>query len=178
MVEWAHNNTADILILDINMPELDGIEVLKFFKKNNIKIKTIILSSYDDVKLVEEMLSLGADGYISKDSAGEHIIDAIKAVHSGEQFFSNAIKDELLKVFTGKTVKPKKRPESTISNMLTTREIEVLKLISQEHSSPEIAGILNISQSTVDTYRKNLLKKTNVKNSVGLAMYAVKNKIV
>ncbi len=151
---------------------------MKFFKKNAIKIKTIILSSYDDVKLVEEMIALGADGYISKDSAGEHIVDAIKAVHSGDQFFSNAIKDELLKVFTGKTVKPKNRPESTISNMLTTREIEVLKLISQEHSSPEIAGILNISQSTVDTYRKNLLKKTNVKNSVGLAMYAVKNKIV
>jgi DNA-binding CsgD family transcriptional regulator len=62
--------------------------------------------------------------------------------------------------------------------MLTAREIEVLKLISKEHSSPEIAEILNISQSTVDTYRKNLLKKTNVKNSVGLAMYAVKNKIV
>ena len=81
-------------------------------------------------------------------------------------------------IFTGKKVDPKKRPESTISNMLTAREIEVLKLISKEHSSPEIAEILNISQSTVDTYRKNLLKKTNVKNSVGLAMYAVKNKIV
>jgi len=160
------------------MPELDGIEVLKFFKKKGIKIKTIILSSYDDVKLVEEMLALGADGYISKDSAGEHIIDAIKAVHSGEQFFSNSIKDELLKIFTGKKVDPKKRPESTISNLLTAREIEVLKLISKEHSSPEIAEILNISQSTVDTYRKNLLKKTNVKNSVGLAMYAVKNKIL
>jgi DNA-binding CsgD family transcriptional regulator len=75
-------------------------------------------------------------------------------------------------------VDPKKRPESTISNLLTAREIEVLKLISKEHSSPEIAEILNISQSTVDTYRKNLLKKTNVKNSVGLAMYAVKNKIL
>jgi len=178
VIEWAQNSTADILILDINMPELDGIEVLKFFKKKGIKIKTIILSSYDDVKLVEEMLALGANGYISKDSASEHIIDAIKAVHSGEQFFSNSIKDELLKIFTGKKVDPKKRPESTISNLLTTREIEVLKLISKEHSSPEIAEILNISQSTVDTYRKNLLKKTNVKNSVGLAMYAVKNKIV
>ena len=96
------------------------------------------------MKLVEEMLALGANGYISKDSAGEHIIDAIKAVHSGEQFFSNSIKDELLKIFTGKKVDPKKRPESTISNMLTAREIEVLKLISKEHSSPEIAEILNI----------------------------------
>ena len=163
VIDWAEDHYADILILDINMPHYDGIEVLKFFKLKKINLKVIILSSYDDVKLVEEMLALGADGYISKDSAGEHIIDAIKAVHSGEQFFSNAIKDELLKVFTGKTVKPKKRPDSTISNMLTAREIEVLKLISKEHSSPEIAEILNISQSTVDTYRKNLLKKTNVK---------------
>ena len=64
VTEWALNNSADILILDINMPELDGIELLKFFKKKNIRIKTIILSSYDDVKLVEEMLALGADGYI------------------------------------------------------------------------------------------------------------------
>ena len=69
-------------------------------------------------------------------------------------------------------------PKQIIANSLTDRETEVLKLISQEYSSPEIAQILNISQSTVDTYRKSLLKKTNVKNAVGLAMYAVKNKII
>ena len=178
VIDWAQSNTADILILDINMPHYDGIEVLKFFKMKGIKLKTIILSSYDDVKLVEEMLTLGASGFLSKDSAGEHIINAIKAVHEGEQYFSDAIKSNLLKLYTGMKVKAGQRPESTIAHSLTDREIEVLKLIAQEYSSPEIADILNISQSTVDTYRKSLLKKTNVKNAVGLAMYAVKNKII
>jgi len=178
VIDWAQNNTADILILDINMPYYDGIEVLKFFKLKDIKLKVIILSSYDDVKLVQEMVTLGASGFLSKDSAGEHIINAIKAVYDGEQYFSDAIKSNLLKLYTGQKVETGQRPESTIAHSLTDREIEVLRLIAQENSSPEIANILNISQSTVDTYRKSLLKKTNVKNAVGLAMYAVKNKII
>ncbi|MBT3547116.1 MAG: response regulator transcription factor [Flavobacterium sp.] len=178
VIDWSSSNTADILILDINMPHYDGIEVLKLFKLNDINIKVIILSSYDDVKLVQEMINLGASGFLSKDSAAESIIHAIKAVYHGEQYFSETIKNNLLKLFTKKEVKVGNRPDSTIANSLTNRETEVLKLISQEHSSPEIASILKISQSTVETYRKNLLKKTNVKNSVGLVMYAVKNKII
>ena len=178
VIDWAEDHYADILILDINMPIYDGIEVLKFFKIKKINLKVIILSSYDDVKLVQEMINLGASGFLSKDSAGQHIVEAIRTVHAGEQYFSDTIKNNLLKLFTGKNVKLGQRPQSTIVNSLTDRETEVLKLISQEYSSPEIAQILNISQSTVDTYRKSLLKKTNVKNAVGLAMYAVKNKII
>ena len=178
VIDWAEDHYADILILDINMPEYDGIEVLKFFKIKKINLKVIILSSYDDVKLVQEMINLGASGFLSKDSAGQLIVEAIWTVHAGEQYFSDTIKNNLLKLFTGKNVKLGQRPQSTIVNSLTDRETEVLKLISQEYSSPEIAQILNISQSTVDTYRKSLLKKTNVKNAVGLAMYAVKNKII
>ena len=178
VIDWSVCNTADILILDINMPHYDGIEVLKLFKLNDINIKVIILSSYDDVKLVQELINLGASGFLSKDSAADSIIHAIKAVYRGEQYFSDTIKNNLLKLFTKKDVKLGNRPESTIVHILTKSETEVLKLISQEHSSLEIASILNISQSTVDTYRKNLLKKTNVKNSVGLVMYAVKNKII
>jgi len=178
VIDWAEDHSANILILDINMPIYDGIEVLKFFKIKKINLKVIILSSYDDVKLVQEMINLGASGFLSKDSAGQHIVEAIRTVHAGEQYFSNTVKNNLLKLYTGKNVKLGQRPQSTIVNSLTDRETEVLKLISQEYSSPEIAQILNISQSTVDTYRKSLLKKTNVKNAVGLAMYAVKNKII
>ena len=178
VIEWIKSNSADILILDINMPEYDGIEVLKFFKQKKITQKVIILSSYDDVKLVQEMINLGANGFLSKSSAGLHIIEAINAVYHGDQYFSDTIKNNLIKLYTGKNVTSGKRPESTILNSLTPRELEVLKLITDEYSSPEIAGILNISQSTVDTYRKSLLKKTNVKNSIGLAMYAVKNNII
>ena len=178
VIDWAEDHYADILILDINMPIYDGIEVLKFFKIKKINLKVIILSSYDDVKLVQEMINLGASGFLSKDSAGQHIVEAIRTVHAGDQYFSDTVKNNLLKLYTGKNVKLGQRPQSTIVNSLTDRETEVLKLISQEYSSPEIAQILNISQSTVDTYRKSLLKKTNVKNAVGLAMYAVKNKII
>jgi len=178
VIEWIESNSADILILDINMPEYDGIEVLKFFKQKKITQKVIILSSYDDVKLVQEMINLGANGFLSKNSAGLHIIEAINAVYHGDQYFSDTIKNNLIKLYTGENVTSGKRPESTILNSLTPRELEVLKLITDEYSSPEIAGILNISQSTVDTYRKSLLKKTNVKNSIGLAMYAVKNNII
>ncbi|MGB1169755.1 MAG: response regulator [Flavobacteriaceae bacterium] len=178
VMEWVESNNADILILDINMPEYDGIEVLKYFKQKKISQRVIILSSYDDVKLVQEVINLGANGFLSKDSAGLHIIEAINAVHKGDQYFSDAIKNNLIKLYTGKNVKSGKRPESTILNSLTPREIEVLKLITDEYSSPEIADKLNISQSTVDTYRKSLLKKTNVKNSIGLAMYAIKNNII
>jgi DNA-binding NarL/FixJ family response regulator len=178
VIDWAEDHSADVLILDINMPIYDGIEVLKFFKIKKINQKVIILSSYEDVKLVQEMINIGANGFLSKDSAGQHIVEAIRTVHEGEQYFSDTIKNNLLKLYTGKNVRPGQRPQSTIANSLTDRETEVLKLISQEYSSPEIAQILNISQSTVDTYRKSLLKKTNVKNAVGLAMYAVKNKII
>lgn len=178
VMEWVESNNADILILDINMPEYDGIEVLKYFKQKKISQRVIILSSYDDVKLVQEVINLGANGFLSKDSAGQHIIEAINAVHQGDQYFSDTIKNNLIKLYTGENVKSGKRPESTILNSLTPREIEVLKLITDEYSSPEIADKLNISQSTVDTYRKSLLKKTNVKNSIGLAMYAVKNNII
>ena len=178
VIEWIESNSADILILDINIPEYDGIEVLKFFKQKKITQKVIILSSYDDVKLVQEMINLGANGFLSKNSAGLHIIEAINAVYHGDQYFSDAIKNNLIKLYTGENITTGKRPESTILNSLTPRELEVLKLITNEHSSLEIAGILNISQSTVDTYRKSLLKKTNVKNSIGLAMYAVKNNII
>lgn len=130
VIEWIESNSADILILDINMPEYDGIEVLKFFKQKKITQKVIILSSYDDVKLVQEMINLGANGFLSKSSAGLHIIEAINAVYHGDQYFSDTIKNNLIKLYTGKNVTSGKRPESTILNSLTPRELEVLKLIT------------------------------------------------
>ena len=176
VINWAKENEADVLVLDINMPEVDGIEVMKFFQARNIQQKTVILSSYDDPKFVQEMLSMGIKGFISKTSAGEHIIKAIKAVANGEQYFSDEIKSGLLDLMTKqKSVKEEKVIDE---NALTDREVDVLKLVAKGHSTAEIAKILNISNYTVETYKKSLRKKTNVKNAVGLAMYAVKNNIV
>jgi len=180
VIDWfsKKENTADVLILDITMPGLDGFDVLKHFKKNKIDQKVIILSSYDDLKIVQEVLNLGCKGYISKNNAGEHIVDAIKAVATGEQYFSTDIQSMLLKSISGQMVPQGEMPDKFLLDSLTERELDVLKLITKEYSTIEMADLMNLSTNTVETYRKSLLKKLNVKNAVGLAMYAVKNKIV
>ena len=180
VLDWfkKKENKADVLILDITMPVLDGFEVLKYFHDNRIAQKVIVLSSYDDVKIVQEVLNLGATGYISKNNAGEHIVKAIKAVANGEQYFSNDIQDELLKSISGQRARKGNMPEDFLFESLTEREKNVLRLVTRELSTSEIADRMNISHHTVESYRKKLLKKLNVKNSVGLAMYAVKYKLV
>ena len=175
VVDWSKKNKADVLVLDINMPEMDGIEVLKTFKKRNVNIKTIILSSLSDPKLVREMVLLGASGFVDKSCASDHIIDAVKSVHNGVQYFSDDVKSRLLDLYV--TESKVEEPELTHGD-LTEREVEVLKQIALEKSSSEIAEYLLVSIKTVETYRRSLYKKLKVKNVVGLAMYAVKNNIV
>ncbi|CAM1373248.1 DNA-binding response regulator [Tenacibaculum litopenaei] len=176
VVNWSSTNTADVLVLDINMPEMDGIDVLKVFKQRDVQIKTIILSSLSDPKLVQEMIALGANGFLEKSCASEHIVEAIRAVHKGLQYFNEDIKSKLFNLYVASTKNENNKEES--HKDLTEREIEVLKLIAQEKSSSEIADMLRISVKTVESYRRNLYKKLKVKNVVGLAMYAVRNKIV
>lgn len=180
VIDWfsKKENKADVLILDITMPVLDGFDVLKYFNENKIDQKVIVLSSYDDVKIVQEVLNLGARGYISKNNAGEHIVKAIKAVANDEQYFSNDIQEELLKSFSGQKARKGDMPKDFLFESLTEREISVLKLVTKELSTSEIADKMHISHHTVESYRKKLLKKLNVKNSVGLAMYAVKYNLV
>lgn len=178
VLEWFKTNEADILVLDINMPELDGIEVLKKFNKNKKHQKIIMLSSYDDAKLVKELTTYGADGFISKASAGEHILKAIYSVYEGVSYFSDDIREGLFNIMVGQKVAVGARPDEKIINTLTERELEVLKLIAKEYNTPEMAEQLLLSPSTIDTYRKSLLKKLNVKNAVGLAMFVVRNEII
>lgn len=175
VIDWSVQNSADVLILDINMPEMDGIEVLKTFKQRKTKIKTIILSSLSDPKLVQEMIRLGANGFIDKTCASDHIINAVRNVYNGVQYFSDDVKSSLLELY----VTDAKIEETGLKHgNLTEREVEVLKLIALEKNSAEIAEHLLVSIKTVETYRRSLYKKLKVKNVVGLAMYAVKNDIV
>ncbi len=178
VVKWFKENKADVLILDINMPELDGIGVLKTFKNRNVKQKTIILSGLSDPKIVQEMVALGADGFIEKGEASEHIIEAIKAVHRGEKYYSEDIKSSLFDLYINESKTEEAIKSSANSEPLTEREIEVLKLITQELSTSQIGEKLGLTSKTIETHRRNLYKKLKVKNVVGLAIYAVKNNIV
>jgi len=178
VLEWFSNNKADVLILDINMPELDGIEVLKKLKNNKNKPEIIVLSSYDDIKLVKEVLQMGAKGFVPKKSAGEHIVNAVYKVAEGNQYFTDDVKEKMMQTLLNGQVKNEGSQDGVLISSLTKREVQVLKLVAQQYSTREIAEELHISESTVETHRKNLMKKVKVKNSVGLAIFALKNEVV
>lgn len=170
-------NKADILVLDINMPEKDGIEVIKEFAKKGFPCKVIILSSYDDIKIIQEVMKLGANGYLTKQCAGENILEAIQVVSTGEEYFCNIVREKIFSNATENIDKLNKdKPQNKI--FLSGREIEIITLIALEFSGKEISEQLFISTNTVETHRKNIMKKLKAKNSISLVKYAIKNKLV
>lgn len=178
LVQRVAKNKADILVMDINMPEKDGIQVLREFNELGFTCRVIILSSYDDAKLIKEVIKLGASGYLTKQCAGENIIDAISTVADGEQYFSATIKDKIFNIYTNNTQGQQALSvEDTISS-ITARELEILNLISQEKSGKDISEMLDISVNTVETHRKNLMKKLNVKSSIGLVLFATRHNLI
>ncbi|RXR31743.1 response regulator transcription factor [Flavobacterium piscinae] len=177
LVDKIQSNEADILIMDINMPHKDGIEVLKELSQTKHSCRVIILSSYDDIKLIKEVLKLGANGYLSKQCAGESIVEAIESVAAGKDYFSQNIQEKIVSSFSGNGTEPSTN-EVSINTNLTDRELEILKLISLEYSGKEIGEELSISLNTVETHRKNLIKKLNVKNTIGIVKFAIKNNLI
>jgi len=171
-------NNADILLLDISMPNKDGIEVLKEFNEKGFPCKVIILSSYDDLKIVKEVMKLGAKGYLTKKSAGENIIEAIEAVNKDEEYFDKHIREKIFANFTQNNPKLNKSTFNTENQFLSERETEIITLISLEYSAREISEELFISINTVETHRKNIMKKLNTKNVIGLVKYALKNNLI
>lgn len=178
VVKWFKDNYADVLILDINMPKLDGIGVLKALKNVKKRPEIIVLSSYDDIKLVKEVLQMGAKGFVPKKSAGEHIVNAVYKVANGNQYFTDDVKEKMMQTLLNGQPKNEGSQDGVLISSLTKREVEVLKLVAQQYSTREIAEELIISESTVETHRKNLMKKVKVKNSVGLAIFALKNEVI
>jgi len=167
-------NNADVVIMDINMPDIDGIDILKDFQKKGIPCKIIILSSHDDLKLIREVLNLGANGYLSKKCAGENIAEAVRKVHRGEQYFCESIKDKMLTSFSSDDTSNNYEPVISI----TKREKEILQLVIKEFTTKEISEQLAISINTTDTHRKNIMRKLGVKNTIGLVKYAIKHDLV
>lgn len=179
LVEALKQQEVDIVMLDINMPEMDGVETIKVLKKEFPKINTLVLSTLDDTKLIRQMLKLGAMGYVLKNTSREELVKAIETVNDGDYYFTPAIQRKVLALPTGKEKKEKKSYNREGHHAsLTKRESEVLKLIAEEYSGPEIAKHLFISINTVETHRKNMIQKLGVKNSVGLVKYAIKHGLI
>ena len=170
-------NKTNILVLDISMPEKDGIEVIKEFSKKGFPCKVIVLSSYDDVKIIKEVMKLGASGYLTKQCAGENIVEAIQIVSDGEEYFCTSVREKIFSTATENMVKLNKNKTQT-NVLLSGREIEIITLIALEFSGKEISERLFISTNTVETHRKNIMKKLKAKNSISLVKYAMKHKFI
>lgn len=170
-------NKTDVLILDINMPQKDGIAVIKEFAEKGFPCKVIILSSYDDLKLIKEIMKLGASSYLTKQCAGENIVEAIQAVYRGEEYFSKTLREKIFNNVTKDNPKLNKI-NPTINSLLTGRELEIITLISLEYSGKEISEQLYISVNTVETHRKNIMKKLKLKNIISLVKYAINNNLI
>lgn len=177
LFDEVSNNKSDILILDLNMPEKDGIEVIKEFSKKGFPCKVIVLSSHDDLRIIKEVMKLGASAYLTKKCAGENIVEAVHSVSRGEEYFCKSVREKIFNTVAKDNPKLI-RQEANSNSILTDRELEIIKLISLEYSGKEISDQLFISTNTVETHRKNIMKKLDAKNSISLVKYALRNNLV
>ncbi len=164
---------ADILISDISMKEMSGIELTKKMRILMPSLKILALSMNGDRETISEMLEAGVDGYVLKNTGTEELVVALTRLSSGLNYFSDDVTSEIMKSISQRKVSDQKE----IIN-LTNREIEIVKLIAEEYSNAQIGDKLFISERTVETHRKNIFRKTNIKSVAGLVKYAITQKII
>ena len=160
----------DVLLMDITLGKESGITLTTLLIDKYPKLKTLAISMHYEDNYIVKILEEGAKGYLLKDAGGVEMINAIRTVAGGDTYYSNNVSQVLLKHIS-KGTRPK---DKNIKIPITKREKEILRLIAQEYSNPEIAKELFISIRTVDTHRRNLLDKLQVKNTAGLVKYAYK----
>jgi len=167
----------DILILDISLPDTNGIEITKRITAEYPQTKVLILSMYTDEDFIFNAVKAGAKGYLPKNTSREELLSAIHAIYEGEEFFADSISRIMLKSYVRKA-----KEEDVVSQggpiPLTTREIEILKLFAEGYINKEISDKLDISIRTVETHKNHIMKKLELKSTVELIKYVIKNKIV
>lgn len=162
----------DVLLLDIQMPGLAGPELCRKIHRHFPDIRILVLTSHDTSAYVKQMMRNGASGYLIKNSGMEELFNAIGKVMEGEKYIDNYIRNGLVQEALSE------HPVSRYEIPLTRREKEILQLIAEEFSNPEIASRLNISLRTVETHRQNIVHKLKVKNTVGLVKEAIKRGLI
>lgn len=174
LLEQLKTKNPDVIILDLEMPVMDGVEATVKLKEKYPNIKIIILTMHSEEEMIIHLIEQGANGFLAKDSKIEIVVDAIHSVKEAGYYFNDHVSKVMLK---GLMVSKKITPVfNTVK--LTTRDLDIITLVCKELNSREIAEKLCINHRTVDEHRNKLLKKIGVKNTAGLVMYAVKNKLV
>lgn len=171
-IENIEKDNPDVLLLDINLPDINGIDLCKQLVKKYPNLKIIALTNFDDISFTKRMLKNGAHGYLLKNTDKLEILEALKTVLSGELYIQKDIQRKLLNQTTKKTVDNRLKPN------LTRREQEVLIAISEELTTQEISEKLFISPKTVETHRMNIMSKLGAKNSVGIIKTAIEKELL
>jgi two-component system response regulator NreC len=174
-VSMAQRMRPDVAVIDISMPRLNGIDVVRQMLSMDCSIATIILTMHSDDSYILRALQAGAKGYLLKDSAETDLISGIRAVAQGKSFFSPAVSKVLLEDYI-RNLKQKGANDSY--DLLTPREREVLQLVAEGKSNKEVANLLNLSVYTVETHRSNIMKKLHLRGVPGLTLYAVRKGII
>lgn len=173
-ISCAVSEKPDVILMDINMPKINGIDATKTIITDNPDSKILVLTVHDELAYISKMLHAGALGYVLKTTNKAELITAIKSVSKGEKYFSPEVTETMLSRF----IDSHKSDSDAEEKELTIREIEVLVLISTELTNAEIGDKLFISTRTVDAHRRSLLSKLGARNTAGLVAYAIKNKFL
>jgi two-component system, NarL family, response regulator NreC len=174
-VRLAEELTPDVVIMDIAMPNLNGIEATTQLVKKNPQVGVIILSMYSDETYLMRTLAAGAKGYLLKDSADVDLHRAVQVVAEGKPFFSPAIADTLLEDYMRQL---QQRGLQDSYDLLTEREKEILQLLAEGKSNKDVAGILNLSTNTVETHRTRIMQKLDLHSTAEIVLYAVRKGII
>lgn len=167
-----------IILMDIDMPVMNGLEATRIIKRELSSSKVIILTMHNEVSLIKKVMEIGADGYLLKNADREEFYNALCSVNKGKSYFSAEVTERLLNPEISKGVNFGGEEDTVQLSKLTEREIDILKQIAEGLSNKEIGDKLFISHRTVDTHRTNLMKKLDVHNIAGLIKFAIKNGLV
>ena len=173
-VKTALAEGVDLAVLDVSMPRMTGLQAALELSRREPNMRVLILSMHDDERYFFEALKAGASGYVLKTAANRDLIEACRAAMRGEPFLYPAAVTALIRDYLERA----RRGEETPEDPLSPRELEVVKLIAEGHTSEEIAGQLFISKKTVDRHRANVLEKLGMRNRVQLTRYAIRRGLV
>jgi len=169
LIDVLHNVLPDVILMDMSMPKMDGLDATKHVVKNHPDCKILMLTMHDSRNHIERLLKAGANGYILKNTGADELKKAIESVVNGQAYYSQEVTNRIME-----GLQQKKRVSAEHGDaVITDREKDVLKLIAQEFTTSEIAEQLFISHHTVESHRKNLISKLGVRSAAGLVKYAV-----
>lgn len=171
LLEKLKQQAADICLIDLQMPEMDGIAAIEQIKQLYPALKIIVVSTHDEKEIVYKVIRMGVHGYLLKNSSKAELAAAIKKVHGGGMYLGNEVEKIIIEGV------PAEPPDKN-TVVLTAREKDIVTLLAKEYTNETIAAELNISYRTVETHRKNIMHKTKTKNLAGLIQFVLRNKLL